>query len=149
MEYLPQSLIDHDRARACRPDAFPVKATSDVLGTLASLGQPCIFFSLVTLDSDRHALDRVFAVHSGEVELYAHVVDGGRQTLHVERAGDIIGLTSVLTGSRPTVNAAKKVTSTITSIDKEVFLGFLSRHSELGNAMGIATSSWLSESNEA
>jgi CRP/FNR family transcriptional regulator len=72
----------------------------------------------------------VFVILEGEVKLSINSSDGRRLNLRIARAGEILGLTSTLSGSAFEMTAETLYPAKIAPIGRREFLGFLMRHPE-------------------
>ena len=72
----------------------------------------------------------VYVVLEGDVKLSINSSDGHRLSLRIARKGEILGLSSTLSGSPYEVTAELLYPSKIAPIGRREFLGFLMRHLE-------------------
>jgi CRP/FNR family transcriptional regulator len=90
----------------------------------------------------------LFVIREGEVRLSISSSEGKRLSLRIAREGDIIGLSSTLSGTPYDMTAETLYPSRIASIERREFLSFLEHHpdayqavtNELGRHMSIACS---------
>jgi len=90
----------------------------------------------------------LFVILEGEVRLSINSSEGKRLSLRIAREGDIVGLSSTLSGASYDMTAETLYTSKIAPIERREFLSFLARHpdayqsvtEELGRQMSIACS---------
>lgn len=99
------------------------------------------------LFAEREAGQGVFVVLEGEVRLSINSSEGKRLSLRIARRGDILGLSSALSGKNYEMTAETLYPAKVAPISRKDFLGFLSRHpeaymsvtEELSRQMAIAT----------
>lgn len=84
----------------------------------------------VMIFSEREKADGLYMVLEGEVRISINSNDGKRLSLRIARKGDILGLSSVLTGAAYNDTAETLYPTKLAYIAREDFLGFLSRHPE-------------------
>jgi len=114
----------------------PVRRGSDFLNRLspaalddlASLEIPAHFAAGVILFSEQESPTDVFLILEGEVKLSMNSSDGKRLILRIARAGEVLGLTSALSGLPSEITAEILYSSNIIPIARRDFLGFLMRH---------------------
>ena len=70
-------------------------------------------------------------VLDGEVKLSINSSDGRRLSFHIAKAGEVLGLSSTLSGGEYEMTADTLYPAKIAHISRQVFLQFLSRHPEV------------------
>src|SRR5215469_9487785 len=80
---------------------------------------------------EQEPLTRVFIVISGDVRLSMQDIGGRRLTFQIVRHGAVLGMDSVLHGSRPKWSADMLHSSRIGVIGREQFLRLAERHPEV------------------
>jgi CRP/FNR family transcriptional regulator len=102
----------------------------------------------VVLFAEGEPVRSVFIIIEGEVRLSINSSEGKRLSLRIAREGDIIGLSSALSGTPYDMTAETLYPAKIASIERREFLKFLSRNpdayqsvtEELGRQMSTACS---------
>ncbi|HMV08481.1 MAG TPA: Crp/Fnr family transcriptional regulator [Cyclobacteriaceae bacterium] len=77
----------------------------------------------------------VFHIKSGKVKKYKTTATGAEQIIYICAEGELLGYHALLSEERYSDSTAALVTSEITFISKETFLGVLSRSSALSNRL--------------
>lgn len=67
----------------------------------------------------------VYLIHSGEVDLVFDGHDGGVRPLSIARAGQVLGISSVLSGRPHSSSATTRAQTAVGFIERETFLSFL------------------------
>jgi CRP/FNR family transcriptional regulator len=119
------------RSQAQRSGEFFKKLTPAALRDLESMEFPTLYQPGVQLFSEKSASTGIFIVVSGEVKLSINSSEGKRLILSIAKAGEILGLSSVLTGLPSEMTAEVLYPSRIAVIDCDQFLAFMSRHPEV------------------
>jgi len=122
------------------------KLSTEAASDLASLAFPHSYQANCTLFSEKDPAPGVFVMLEGEVKLSIGSSEGRRLSLRIARKGDLLGLTSALSGGSCEMTAETLHPSKIASIRPNVFLSFLGRHpeayravtEELGREYGMA-----------
>ena len=107
--------------------ALPAAALAD----LEPLLTPSNFPSNVVLFSETQASSGVYVVLEGEVKLSINSSDGRRLSSHIAKAGEVLGLSSTLTGGAYEMTADTLYPAKIAHISRQVFLQFLARHPDV------------------
>ena len=92
---------------------------------------PTLYQPGVLLFSEKAASTGIFIVVSGEVKLSINSSDGKRLILSIAKAGEVLGLSSALSGMPNEMTAEVLYPSRIAVIERDQFLGFMSRHPEV------------------
>jgi len=87
----------------------------------------CCPAATVLLQEDRDPLSVMF-VFDGEVNLRMSSYSGKRFILGIAGPGEILGLTSAISGITSRIEAETRRLSSIASLERQVFLDFLMRH---------------------
>jgi CRP/FNR family cyclic AMP-dependent transcriptional regulator len=82
------------------------------------------------LFSEKEESRGVYVVLEGEVKLSINSSDGRRLSLRIARKGEILGLSSALSGAHYDVTAETLYPAKIAPVGRREFLGFLMRHPE-------------------
>lgn len=85
----------------------------------------------VVFFAEKEAARGVYIVLDGEVRLSINSPEGKRLSLRIARKGDVLGLSSALSGGPYEMTAETLYPAKIALIERAKFLGFLSRHPEV------------------
>lgn len=96
----------------------------------ASLQIPMQYPSGKVLFSEQQAPSGVYLILDGEVKLSINSSDGKRLALRIAHAGEVLGLTSTLSGNPYEMTAEALHSARIAPIGRREFLGFLMRNPE-------------------
>ena len=96
---------------------------------------PHCYAANVVLFSERDEAQGVYVVLDGEVRLSMNSTDGKRLSLRIAKKGDILGLSSTLSGNPYEVTAETLYPARIAPITRRDFLNFLARHPEVYQAV--------------
>lgn len=107
--------------------ALPAAALADLEPLLA----PSAYPSNVVLFSETQPASGICVVLEGEVKLSINSSDGHRLSFHIAKAGEVLGLSSTLSGGEHEMTADTLYPAAIAHISRQVFLQFLSRHPEV------------------
>ena len=97
---------------------------------LESLSTASSYPSNTALFNETQANTGVYIVLEGEVKLSTHTTSGNRLTLHIAQPGEVLGLSSTLSGGAYEMTADTLYPAKVAHISREAFLEFLSRHPE-------------------
>jgi len=141
------------RERNCRSQVnraveFFRKLPSSALEDFRLLEHQSSYAANVVLFAEGEPVRALFAILEGEVRLSINSSEGKRLILRIAREGDIIGLSSTLSGTPYDMTAETLYSSKIAPIERREFLNFLARHpdayqsvtDELGRHMTMACS---------
>jgi len=123
------------RSKFTRTGEFFSKLTHSALESFRSMEHPSSYAANVVLFAEGEPVRALFVVLSGEVRLSINSSEGKRLSLRVAREGDIIGLSSTLSGTPYDMTAETLYPSKIAPIERRDFLGFLARHPEAYQAV--------------
>jgi CRP/FNR family transcriptional regulator len=131
-----------------RAGEFFGKLSSSALEDFSAMEYPMSFGSNVLVFAEGESARALFVVLEGEVRLSINSSEGKRLSLSIARQGDVIGLSSLLSGVPYDMTAETLYPSKIAPIERRQFLDFLSRHpdayrsvaEELGRHMARACS---------
>jgi CRP/FNR family transcriptional regulator, cyclic AMP receptor protein len=131
-----------------RTGEFFSKLPTSALEEFSSMEHPSSYAANVVLFSEGEPVRALFVILEGEVRLSINSSEGKRLSLSIAREGDIIGLSSALSGTPYNMTAETLHLSKIAPIERRQFLSFLERHpgayqsvtEELGRQMSIACS---------
>ena len=85
----------------------------------------------VLIFSEKEDARGIYVVLDGEVRLSINSAEGKRLSLRIARKGDILGLSSAMSGSTYEMTAETLYPSRLALISRTEFMGFLSRHPEV------------------
>ena len=114
-----------------RTGEFFKKLSPSALRDLASMEFPSSYQPGVLLFSEKTASSGLFVILSGEVKLSINSSDGKRLILSIAKAGEILGLSSALSGLPSEMTAEMLYPAKIAAIERTQFLNFLTRHPEV------------------
>jgi len=114
-----------------RTGEFFKKLTPSALRDLESMEFPTSYQPGVLLFSEKAASSGLFIILSGEVKLSINSSDGKRLILSIAKAGEILGLSSALSGLPSEMTAEVLYPAKIAVIERTQFLNFLTRHPEV------------------
>jgi len=114
-----------------RTGEFFKKLTPSALRDLESMEFPTSYQPGVLLFSEKTASSGLFIILSGEVKLSINSSDGKRLILSIAKAGEILGLSSALSGLPSEMTAEVLYPAKIAVIERTQFLNFLTRHPEV------------------
>jgi CRP/FNR family transcriptional regulator, cyclic AMP receptor protein len=97
---------------------------------LSALQNPILFPAGAAIFTEKMGNKGVYLIQEGEVKLSVNSPDGRRLSLRVLRRGELIGLSSTLTGCPYDFTTEALFTSRMGHIGRKDFLNFLSRHPE-------------------
>jgi CRP/FNR family cyclic AMP-dependent transcriptional regulator len=107
--------------------ALPAAALADLEPLLA----PSAYPSNVVLFTETQTASGIYVVLDGEVKLSINSSDGRRLSFHIARAGEVLGLSSTLSGGGYEMTANTLYPAKVAHISRQVFLQFLSRHPDV------------------
>jgi len=126
-----QQPVSHATCRTLRAGGFFQKLSPTALADLTSIRNPTSYEAGDLLFSEKQDSTGVFLIREGLVRLSMNSSGGKRLSLRVARAGEVLGLTSALFGSKCETTAETLSTAKITHISGAEFLDFLQRHPEV------------------
>jgi len=104
--------------------ALPAEALTDLEHLLAPSNYP----AGMILFCETQPASGIYVVLEGEVKLSINSPDGRRLSFRIARAGEVLGLSSALSGGAYEMTADTLYPAKIAHISQQVFLQFLSRH---------------------
>jgi CRP/FNR family transcriptional regulator len=114
-----------------RSGEFFKKLSPAALRDLESMEFPTLYQPGMLLFSEKSMPTGIFIVVSGEVKLSINSSEGKRLILSIAKAGDVLGLSSVLSGLPSEMTAEVLYPSRIAIIERDQFIAFMSRHPEV------------------
>lgn len=119
------------RVQAQRPGEFFKKLSPAALSDLESMEFPTLYQPGMLLFSEKSIPAGIFIVVSGEVKLSINSSEGKRLILSIAKAGEVLGLSSVLSALPSEMTAEVLYPSRIAIIERNQFLAFMGRHPEV------------------
>jgi CRP/FNR family transcriptional regulator len=104
--------------------SLPAEALADLEHLLA----PSTYPTGMVLFSETEPAAGIYVVLDGEVKLSINSPDGRRLSFRIAKAGEVLGLSSALSGGTYEMTADTLYPAKIAHISQQVFLQFLSRH---------------------
>jgi CRP/FNR family cyclic AMP-dependent transcriptional regulator len=141
MQIMREQVANKNQAR--HAGEFFSRLSPAALADIESMTYPSFYPQDLTLFTEKQALPGVFIVVSGEVKLSMNSTDGKRLILRIARAGEILGLASVISGGAAEFTAETLHPAKIAVIERPQFLGFLMRHPEAYQALTVELSRHL------
>jgi CRP/FNR family transcriptional regulator, cyclic AMP receptor protein len=83
------------------------------------------------LFSEKQTASGVYVVIEGEIRISMKSTDGRRLAFHIAKPGELLGLSSTLTGGEYEMTADTLYPAKVAHISRQAFLEFLSRHPEV------------------
>ena len=104
--------------------ALPAAALADIEPLLA----PSAYPAGMVLFNETQPSSGIYVVLEGEIKLSINSRDGRRLAFHIAKAGEVIGLSSTLSGGDYEMTADTLYPAKVAHISRQVFLQFLARH---------------------
>jgi CRP/FNR family cyclic AMP-dependent transcriptional regulator len=117
--------------RSLRAGGFLQKLSPAALADLTSMRAAAAYDSGDLLFAEKHESAGVFIVREGLVRLSMNSSGGKRLSLRVARAGEVLGLTAALSGTRCETTAETLSPATIIHLTGDEFREFLRRNPEV------------------
>jgi len=114
-----------------RNGEFFGKLSASALADWSAMEFPHSYGANITLFAEKEAAQGVFVVLEGEVRLSINSSDGKRLSLRIARRGDILGLSSALSGNGYEMTAETLYPAKVAHVERRQFMAFLSRHPEV------------------
>ena len=118
-------------ANVQRPGGFFKKLSPAALRDFESMEFPTLYQPGVLLFSEKSLPEGIFIVVSGEVKLSINSSEGKRLILSIAKAGEVLGLSSILSALPSEMTAEILYPSRIAVIERDQFLAFMARHPEV------------------
>jgi len=131
---------------AQRNGDFLSKLSPAALDDFASLELPIRYDEGTVLFSEQESPIGVYLILEGEVKLSMNSSEGKRLIVRIARAGEVLGLTSALTGSPSEMTAETLYSSRLMPVGRREFMNFLMRHPD---AYQVVTQELSRELNKA
>ncbi|MGA8630368.1 MAG: Crp/Fnr family transcriptional regulator [Terracidiphilus sp.] len=113
-----------------RKGEFFKSLSATALSELEPLLAPSSYPSNMVLFNETQPTSGVYIVLEGEVKLSINSIDGHRLSFHIAKAGEVLGLSSALSGGAYEMTAEVLYPTRIAHVTRQVFLQFLTRHPE-------------------
>lgn len=126
-----QNTLSNCRSRAQRPGEFFKNWSLTALEDWASMEHAHSYGPNHTLFGEKEEARGLYVVLDGEIRLSINSAEGKRLSLRIARKGDVLGLSSALSGSPYEMTAETLYPAKVALIGRREFVGFLSRHPEL------------------
>jgi CRP/FNR family transcriptional regulator len=123
-------MSSNHNGQAWRTGEFFSKLSLAALRDLESMTFATAYQPGTILFSEKEMPKAVYIVVSGDVKLSINSSDGRRLIVTIAKAGEILGLSSVLSGLPNEMTAEILYPSKIAMIERNQFLSFLNRHPE-------------------
>lgn len=114
-----------------RKGEFFKALSSAALADIEPLLAPSTYPAGRVLFSETQAASGIYVVLEGEVKLSINSSDGRRLAFHIAKAGEVLGLSSTLSGGAYEMTADALYPSKIAHISRQVFMQFLARHADV------------------
>jgi CRP/FNR family transcriptional regulator len=121
----------HTSCRTRRAGGFLQKLSPAALADLTAIHTPSTYEAGDLLFAEKQESSGVFIVREGMVRLSMNSSGGKRLSLRVARAGEVLGLTSALFGSKCETTAETLSPAKVTHISSEEFMEFLRRQPDV------------------
>jgi len=126
-----RNAVSSSRTEVERTGEFFGKLSLEAFRDLASLQIPISYSPNQILFSEKEATRGIFVVLEGEVKLSINSAEGKRLSLSIARKGDILGLSSALSGGGYEMTAEVLYPAKIAPVERQDFLNFVGRHPEV------------------
>jgi CRP/FNR family transcriptional regulator, cyclic AMP receptor protein len=113
-----------------RKSEFFTHLSASALADFESLLVPVSHPAGNVLFSETQPSEGILVVIDGEVKLSINSSDGRRLSLRIAKAGEVLGLSSTLSGNPSELTAETLYPARIAHISRQAFLGFLARNPE-------------------
>jgi len=128
---------------ARRPGEFFSKLSAAALNDLESMEFPTLYPANMILFTEKQTPAGIYIVVSGEVKLSMNSADGKRLIVRIAKAGELLGISSVISGVASEVTAETLHPAKIAVIERAEFLGYLRRHPEVYQILTVELSRHL------
>jgi CRP/FNR family cyclic AMP-dependent transcriptional regulator len=129
------ALVDESHVPAYRSSDFFTHLSAAALADLESMMFPSSCPVNTILFSETQPSAGIIIILEGEVKLSMNSSDGRRLSLRIAKAGEVLGLSSTLSGLPYEVTADALYPVKIAHISRKAFLQFLTRHSDAYQAV--------------
>lgn len=115
---------------AYRKGEFFTLLTPEAQADLDALIFPAVYAAHQVLFTETQPASGIFIVLDGEVRLSINSQDGRRLSFRIARAGEVLGISSSVSGNTCEMTAETLYPARIARISRQAFLQFLNRHPE-------------------
>ncbi len=122
-----QAPRDGKRPHGGRGEFFRNLST-EAISEFESIAEPHCYPGTTVLIREEEEPSRVLFLLEGRVKLSMNSIDGKRLILAIAWPGEILGLTSAISGFPHAITAETQFPCMITSLQRQAFLGFLMRY---------------------
>jgi len=126
-----QNAIGNCRTKVQRSGGFFINWSQTALEDWASMEHAHSYGPNIVLFTEKEEARGLYLVLEGEIRLSINSSEGRRLSLRIARKGDVLGLSSALSGSAYEMTAETLYPAKVALIGRPEFLGFLKRHPEL------------------
>ena len=126
--YTASETTNQANLHSCRGSEFFKSMPAEALADFERLLAPSAFPTGVVIFSETQPCSGIYVVLEGEVKLSINSADGRRLSFRIAKAGEVLGLSSALSGGAYEMTADTLYPARIAHISQHVFLQFLSRH---------------------
>jgi CRP/FNR family transcriptional regulator len=130
METNSREAMNRSELADCSTD-FLTSLSPAALKDIESLGHKVSLPAGAVLFAEQEPSTGVYLIRGGEVKLTINSSDGRRLILRIAKPGEILGLTSALTGNTCEMTAETLFYTQLISIPRQDFLNFLLHHPEV------------------
>jgi len=111
-----------------RKGEFFKALSAAALADLEPLLAPSAYPAGTSLFSETQPASGIYVVLEGEIKLSINSRDGRRLAFHIAKVGEVLGLSSTLSGGAYEMTADALYPAKVAHISRQVFLQFLARH---------------------
>lgn len=126
-----QSTLEHTTIPAYRKGEFFRQLSPAALADLDTFILPSAYPAHVTIFAETQPATGIYVVLEGEVRLSINSQDGRRLSFRIARAGEVLGLSSAVSGKDYEMTAETLYPAKLAHVSQQDFLRFLSRHPEV------------------
>lgn len=130
-----QEQVNDKNVPAYRKSEFFTQLPTAALADFEALLVPSHYPANTVLFSETQPSEGVVVVLEGEVKLSINSSDGRRLSFRIARAGEVLGLTSTLSGKPYEMTADTLYPAKVAYVERAVFLQFMARHPEVYEAV--------------
>ncbi|KAA6464870.1 Crp/Fnr family transcriptional regulator [Acidobacteria bacterium AB60] len=131
MQTIDNSTSGSKKIRNPRTSEFFKRLSPALMEDWNAMEFPHSYGPNVVLFAEKESSRGIFVVLEGEVRLSINSNDGKRLSLRIARKGDILGLSSALTGNNYEMTAETLYPAKIGHVGRAEFLNFLARHPQV------------------
>jgi CRP/FNR family transcriptional regulator len=126
--YTAQESTSQAGLHSYRKGDFFKSLPAEALADFERLIAPSAYPSGMVIFSETQPCTGIYVVLQGEAKLSINSADGRRLIFSIARAGEVLGLSSAISGSAHEMTADALYPAKVAHISRAVFLQFLSRH---------------------